>query len=148
MFIAVLQHGDKIFFYCAIVSQVACNGLVPTGLAIAYGVLAGCVDMPLGPSPAVELWRSKLTTALMGGFLGYYACCGGDTWASELGPLSADTPRLITTMRPVRRGTNGGVTLLGLMASIVGGMFLGLVFYVTAMMSPTLWIFEQQRMQV
>ncbi|KAG2501334.1 hypothetical protein HYH03_001125 [Edaphochlamys debaryana] len=132
--------------------QVLCNGLVPTILAVAYGILAGCVDLPLGPpaasataAAALEPWRAAWLTALMGGFLGYYACCCGDTWASELGPLSADTPRLITTLRPVRRGTNGGVTLLGLSASIMGGMFVGLVFYLAGLASPTLWIFKSQR---
>lgn len=109
--------------------QVFCNSLLPTILAVAYGILAGCVDLPLGLAPTVEPWRAQALTGIMGGFLGYYACCCGDTWASELGPLSGDTPRLITTMRPVRRGTNGGVTLLGLSASIMGGMFIGLVFY-------------------
>ncbi|GIL45896.1 hypothetical protein Vafri_3019 [Volvox africanus] len=131
--------------------QVLCNGLVPTILAVVYGILAGCVDLPLGPAVAaasghaLEPWRAAALTGLMGGFLGYYACCCGDTWASELGPLSADTPRLITTLRPVQRGTNGGVTLLGLSASIMGGMFVGLVFYLAGLLSPTLWIFESQR---
>lgn len=125
--------------------QVFCNGAIPTAIAIAYGVLVGCVDVPMGPSPQMELWRAKLATLLGGAFLGYYACCCGDTWASELGPLSSDSPRLITTLRPVRKGTNGGVTLLGLSASILGGMFVGAVFYAAAIVSPTLWILEGQQ---
>ncbi|KAL6755659.1 integral membrane protein DUF92-domain-containing protein [Haematococcus lacustris] len=124
--------------------QVLCNGLVPTCLAVAYGVLAGCVDVPLGGLAHLEPWRCQLATLLGGAFLGYYACCCGDTWASELGPLSSDTPRLITSLRPVRRGTNGGVTLLGLSASLMGGMWVGAVFYAAALVSPTLWIFEGQ----
>jgi uncharacterized membrane protein len=127
---------------CAL--QVLCNGGVPTVLAIAYGAMAGCLDLPLGTLPAVEAWRADILTLLMGGFLGYYACCCGDTWASELGSLSTDQPRLVTNLQPVRRGTHGAVTLLGLSASIAGGLFVGLVFYVAAIVSPTLWVFEVQ----
>ncbi len=48
------------------------------------------------------------------------ACSCGDTWASEIGSVLGGTPRLITTWRPVPRGTNGGVTLIGTLCSLAG----------------------------
>ncbi len=47
-----------------------------------------------------------------------------DTFSSELGILSRGTPRLITslTLRKVPRGTNGGVTLTGLAAGLLGSV--------------------------
>lgn len=50
--------------------------------------------------------------------------------------MSRSTPRLVTTGRPVRRGTNGGVTLLGLGASLAGGTFIGTIFYIAGFLSP------------
>lgn len=128
----------------ACLPQVACATLAPTVLAVAYGAMAGCLDLPLGSLPAVEAWRADLLTLLQGGVLGWYACCCGDAWSSELGALSSDQPRLLTTLQPVRRGTHGGVTLLGLSAAAAGGLLVGLVFYCAAVLSPTLWVFEPQ----
>lgn len=53
------------------VLQVLSNGLVPSGLAVVYGIVAGCVDVPLGPSLQLELWRAKLLTLLAGAYLGW-----------------------------------------------------------------------------
>ncbi|KAM6584473.1 hypothetical protein CsatB_011475 [Cannabis sativa] len=71
---------------------------------------------------------SILVTSLIGGVIGHYACCNGDTWSSELGVLSDDQPLLITTFKPVRKGTNGGVTKAGLLAAAAAGAVVGVTF--------------------
>jgi len=53
----------------------------------------------------------------------------GDTFSSELGLLSQQQPRLITTWRKVPRGTNGGVTLYGFYAALQGGFWMGVITF-------------------
>jgi uncharacterized protein (TIGR00297 family) len=50
----------------------------------------------------------------------------GDTWSSEVGVLSKKKPRLILSGRTVPTGTNGAVSIYGLVAAVVGGAVLGL----------------------
>lgn len=63
---------------------------------------------------------------LMVGIIANYACVASDTFSSELGILAKGQPRLITslTLRKVPRGTNGGVTLTGLLAGLLGSMII------------------------
>ena len=96
--------------------QVAANAAVPTVLAVAHAAAEG------GPDAA----------PLAAAVLAYFACCCGDTWASEIGVLSPDKPRLIISGAEVPAGTNGGVTKLGLIASAAGGAFMGLVFLIAS----------------
>ena len=59
-------------------------------------------------------------------FLGVMATVTADTWATELGTLSAAPPRLITSGRVVEVGTSGGVSPLGTSVSLGGGLLIGL----------------------
>lgn len=96
-------------------AQVAANGGVATLLALGYGV-----------TPAhAETVRDVLRSA----YIGALATATADTWATELGILSAEQPRLITTGKPVVRGTSGGVTFFGTGISALGAFALGSFFW-------------------
>jgi len=67
---------------------------------------------------------------LLAAFLGSMATVNADTWATEVGVLSRDPPRLITTGRRVPPGTSGGMTALGTTASALGALVMGVLAYV------------------
>lgn len=58
-------------------------------------------------------------------FVGAMAAVSADTWATELGVLSADEPRLITTGEAVERGTSGGISPLGALAAVTAAWAIG-----------------------
>jgi uncharacterized membrane protein len=65
---------------------------------------------------------------ILAGIVANYAAVAADTLSSELGILARSEPRLIT--RPwvrVPRGTNGGITIAGILAGVFGALVVGVV---------------------
>lgn len=88
------------------------------GQAIANGGVAAVAALAYRWSGGHLAWA--------GTFVGALAACNADTWATEIGILSAREPWLITTLRRVARGTSGGISPRGLAATAAGGAAIGL----------------------
>lgn len=68
------------------------------------------------------------------GFAAALAAVNADTWATELGILNPHPPRLISDLRKVvEKGTSGGISLVGTLASLMGAGLIGLE---SALFSP------------
>ncbi len=61
------------------------------------------------------------------GFVGTTATATADTVSSEIGVLSKSKPRLITSLKKVEPGTDGGITLFGTILGAIGALLIGLV---------------------
>ena len=88
-------------------AQVLANGGVYAAAALVFAL----TDDPL--------WR------LLGA--GALAASAADTWATEIGILSSQTPRTILGWGTVEPGTSGGVTWQGLAAAVAGAAFVAIV---------------------
>lgn len=109
--------------------QVFCNGGVPTELALLYMIEVGPGEIP------IDFGKQYSASWMCLSLLGALACSTGDTWASEVGPvLSQSQPKLITTWEEVPAGTNGGVTPVGLVSSFLGGLTVGVAYFVTQLL--------------
>lgn len=87
--------------------QVLANGGIPTALALAAAIDGGAV------------WASLFVAALAG--------AAADTWATELGSRYGGIPRSIRSGRPLPPGLSGGVTAVGIAASIGGALAIAVV---------------------
>lgn len=87
--------------------QVLANGGLGTILAIGYA--------------------NQPDALLLAAFVGVIATVNADTWATEVGILSRVPPRLITTGEVMTPGASGGVTRLGIWASVAGALLIGTV---------------------
>ncbi len=92
-----------------------------TGLAQAKGGRRDAAQV-LANGGAATL---ALACGSQAGFVNGLAAAAADTWATEVGLLARQRPRLITTWSPVQPGVSGGVTLAGLLASVGGAALVG-----------------------
>jgi uncharacterized protein (TIGR00297 family) len=68
------------------------------------------------------------------GFAASLAAVNADTWATELGVLNPTPPRMITDLRKrVEKGTSGGISLFGTLASLAGA---GLIGFLAHLIEP------------
>ncbi|KIY68167.1 DUF92-domain-containing protein [Cylindrobasidium torrendii FP15055 ss-10] len=114
--------------------QVLSNSASALACAIAWNYLY-FGQRPVCLVDPANAWSRKLVY----GALGHFACCLGDTLASELGILSTSKPRLVTTWRPVPPGTNGGMSTGGTLASIIGGLIIGATASIVAALEGCGW---------
>lgn len=71
------------------------------------------------------------------GIIAQYAAVAADTFSSELGILAKSEPILITApWKQVAKGTNGGVTIDGLLYGALGSLLLTLVAVIMLFVSP------------
>jgi len=88
--------------------NVFANGIAATAAAVLFGVFQQPVFVVM--------------------YVGCVATAAADTLASEIG-VTGGTPRLITTLKLVPIGTNGGVTLVGEAVSLLGGIVVALAAF-------------------
>jgi len=129
-------------------SQVFCNSCLALIASLLWSAsfIPGSVASSLLPSVLVipgepydsDKWCPLSTSvtcgwsrALMFLALGHFACCLGDTLASELGILSKAPPISIISFKSVPPGTNGGMSVMGTIASFAGGFLMGLTLVIS-----------------
>ncbi|MBN2067386.1 MAG: DUF92 domain-containing protein [Candidatus Diapherotrites archaeon] len=72
------------------------------------------------------------------GFFAAMAAALADTLSSEIGLLSKKKPVLITNFREVEPGTDGGITRLGLLASVIGAAAIASIHFI---LFQSIWLF-------
>ena len=106
------------------------SALTGTLCALALVFLKGTAG---AESPAIALWSPILAL----GFVASLSTKLSDTTATEIGKAYGRRTFLITTLRPVERGTEGAVSLEGTLAGIAGSMALALLAWACGLIS--LW---------
>ena len=62
-------------------------------------------------------------------FLASVAAANSDTWGTELGKISKSKPIDIISGKKVHHGTSGGITIIGMIGSLLGSITIGIIGY-------------------
>lgn len=71
--------------------------------------------------------RGSEKTGIFAAFIGAVAASAADIWATEIGVLSAEKPRLMVPRRSVPAGTPGAISMLGIAAGFGAAWLVGFV---------------------
>ncbi len=102
----------------------------PEGGARGYSNVLG---NSIAPLIFTVLWGVFNHLYFLAGFVAATATATGDTLASEVGETSSRYPRLITSLKKVRPGTSGGVTLLGEISAMGGCLMIAVLGMIAGM---------------
>ncbi len=91
--------------------NVAANGMVPLAISVIYVINNAYYGIP--------------QVALLIAYVASVAAITADKFASEVGVLDGD-PHMLLTMKKVKKGTSGAVSLVGLIASLMGALLISL----------------------
>jgi len=116
--------------------QVLCNSVFASGLMLAHWWFTMGTGNGGDQERRFEIGK-RWEDALMVGVMTHYAAVTSDTLSSELGILSKSPPRLIYTLQTVPPGTNGGVSLTGLLSGISGSAIIGLLCIICTPFAPS-----------
>lgn len=97
------------------------------GQVLANGGVAGVL---------VVLWHLQPEPLFYFLYLGAIAAATADTWATEIGVLSAQPPRLITSWQTVSAGTSGAISLLGLIGATLGSLVIAILGWAVQLREP------------
>ncbi len=121
-------------------NQVFANGFVPALFVIGYTLYKLIPSLVETGNTITDPFDPFLIAVFTS-----FAVHNADTWATEIGILSNRTPRMI--VRPVMKvkpGTSGGVTIDGLIASLLGATFLALLYFILFLVNSLQNIYNPQ----
>ena len=127
-------------------------GSAVTKIGMAQKEAAGIAEKRSGMRGPENVWGSALTATICAlmtivvdspvrellilGYVASFATKLSDTTASEVGKAYGQSTFLITSLKPVPRGTEGAISLEGTIAGIIASIAIAIVGYIVGMINP------------